>query len=254
MHPSLFDPNLKLQWAKKRLDEFTGEALRIQELNPPNISTEDDLENGWYVIRIQIVHDITVLQAALMAGDFIANLRSCLDHLAWQLSAIGGIPGNGICFPICERDNSDARKYIAKSTVGMPSDAVAIIKSLQPYHAGNDYRSTHLWRLNKLWNIEKHRHLTPHSILTDWQFKTTGVEKIGTQQIDDCTIIRVPLADKSKVEFNPSLGARLTIYDRDEGFELTVDELTEMYDFVSLEILPSFSRFFPDSIWIRQKP
>ena len=253
--PSLFDPNLKLQWAKKHLDEFASEALIVQELNSPKISTEDDTENGWYIIRIESFHDARVLQTALMAGDFILNLRACLDHLAWQLALLGGtIPGTEICFPICERDNSDARKLIGRSTGGMPADAISVVKSFQPYHAGNDYRSTHLWRLNKLWNIEKHRHVTPHSILPEWQFKMSGVEKIGNEQIDNCTIIRVPLADKGKVEFNPDCRSKLTIYDRDEGFDLSLNDLTEMYDFVAITVFPDFARFFPDAVWIRQQP
>jgi hypothetical protein len=251
--PSLFDPNLKLLWAKKHLDEFAREALFTQEFKSPKISTEEDTENGCYVIRIESFHDERVLLAALVAGDFISNLRACLDHLAWQLAHLSGtIPNTGVCFPIRERDDSEAQKSITRTTKGMPADAVSLIKSFQPYHAGNDYRSTHLWRLNKLWNIEKHRHVTSHSILPEWQFSTSGIEGVTAQQVDNCTVFRVPLADKAKVEFNPSCQSRLVIDEKDEGIRLSVGDFTEMYDFIALIVLPSFARFFADAIWIRQ--
>jgi hypothetical protein len=106
--------------------------------------------------------------------------------------------------------------------------------------------------LNKLWNIEKHRHVTSHSILPEWQIKTDGIEKIGHQQIENCTVLTVPLADKDKVEFNPSCRSRLVIDEREIGVALTVEHLTEMYDFIALTVLPSFARFFSDAIWVRQ--
>jgi len=242
--PGLFDPDLKRQWAKKHLDELTREALVIQESNKPNIATEDDLQNDRFVIRVEILHDARVFQAALVAGDFISNLRACLDHLAWQLSLIGGNPNTDICFPICERNNQDTRRYITKSTRGMPTGAVDLVKSLQPYHAA-DYRSTHLWRLNKLWNINKHRYITPHSVLTDWQFKTNGIERIEHKLIDGVPVLLVPLGEKDKVEFNPDCGIKLTIYDQVEGFDIDIAGLTEMYEFVADTVLPSFAPFFP---------
>lgn len=253
--PSLFDPLLKLRWAKKHLDEFAGEALFVQESHPPKITTEEDTENGWYVIRIESFHDERVLLAALVAGDFISNLRACLDHLAWQLAYLGGaIPDTGVSFPICERDNSEGRKSIARATKGMPAEAVSLIKSFQPYHAGNNFRSTQLWRLNKLWNIEKHRHITSHSILPDWQFRTTGIGEMRSQQIDNCTILTVALSDKDRVEFNPHCRSHLVIEEANEGIILGVNDLTEMYDFVALTLLPSFAEFFSDAIWVRQHP
>lgn len=98
--PSLFDPDLKRQWAKKHLDDLTLEARLIQDLNTPQISSEEDLEHGWYVIRIKHIHDERISQAALLVGDFISCLRSCLDHLVWQLALFGNPdPRNKYLFP-----------------------------------------------------------------------------------------------------------------------------------------------------------
>jgi hypothetical protein len=247
MLPSLFDPDLKKQWAKVRLDELATEAVIIQELNKPKFSSEDDLENGRYVFRFEEMHDMRAFQAALRAGDFIANLRSALDHLAWQLALLGGaMPTIEICFPICEVNNSASRRFFNKCTLGIPTAAVAVIESFQPYHLGSDYRSTHLWRLNKLWNIDKHRHLTPHSILPEWQFKTEGVSAISTRQLDNGVEFSVPIADKSKIAFNPSCSVEFTIQDRSEGIDIRIADLIEMHKFVAETVIPAFASFFPN--------
>ncbi|MGB6482818.1 MAG: hypothetical protein WBE86_04955 [Candidatus Acidiferrales bacterium] len=246
MFPSLFDPDFKRQWAKLRLDELAAEAAIIQDSNKPKLTTEDDLENSRYVFRFQGMHDARVFQAALRAGDFIYNLRAALDHLAWQLALLsGGWPSIEVSFPICEKDNADARRFIKRSTVGIPDPAVAVIESFQPYHAGNDFRSTHLWRLNKLWNIDKHRHLTPHGIVPEWQFKTNGVSVIEVRQIDDGVEYRVSLAEKEKIEFNPSCKVDFTISDSAEAIDIRIADLFEMYEFVASTILPAFAGFFP---------
>lgn len=167
---SFFDPDLKRQWAKNHLDQLERRCLIIQETHTPVISAEEDLQNGFYVIRTQhALIDASMFEAVLVFGDFIANLRGCLDHLAWKIVLLsGGIPDTNTSFPICETDNSAGRKYFAKCTVGMCAPALTLMEQMQPYHAGNDYRSTHLWRLNKLWNIDKHRHLVPHTVITGW--------------------------------------------------------------------------------------
>lgn len=246
MAPSLLDPDLKRQWAKLRLDELAAEAAIIQESNTPKLTTEDDLVNSRYVFRFQGMHDARVFQAALRAGDFIHNLRAALDHLAWQLALLsGGWPSIEVSFPICEKNNADARRFIKRCTVGIPDPAVAVIESFQPYHAGNGFRSTHLWRLNKLWNIDKHRHLTPHGIEPEWQFKTNGISAIEGRQIGDGVEYSVPLADKEKIEFNPNCKVEFTISDDTEAIDIRIADLFGMYEFVSGTILPAFAGFFP---------
>lgn len=244
--PSLFDPDLKRQWAKLRLDELAAEIAIIQESNNPKLTAEDDLENSRYVFRFQGMHDARVFQAALRAGDFIYNLRAALDHLAWQLALLGGgWPSMEVCFPICEKDNARARGFIKRSTVGIPDPAVTVIESFQPYHAGSDFRSTHLWRLHKLWNIDKHRHLTPHAIVPEWQFKTNGVSAIEHRQIDGGVEYSVSLADKEKIEFNPTCKVDFTISDSAEAIDIRIADLFKMYEFVASKLLPAFACFFP---------
>jgi len=141
------------------------------------------------------------------------------------------------------------RTTIVKATYGIPDAAISIIKSFQPYHGGDDYKSTHLWKLNTLWNIEKHRHIIPHGVSTGWLFNITpsiqGVD-IQTQELDDGGIIKIPIALKEKVTFNPDPGEVDFFFgDKREGTNLSLKDITEMYQFVAVEVLPAFTSFLP---------
>jgi len=247
---SLFDPHLKLGWAKKHLAALAMEVGVFKKSNKYLVSTQEDSENGWYIIRFQLPHNDHVFTIALIVGDFIASLRSSLDHLAWQLALLSGrVPSRDICFPICEKDSLDTQIKITKSTYGIPDAAISIVKSLQPYNSGDGYKATHLWRLNALWNIDKHRHIAPHGVSTGWLFKfTPGVNvEIPTEELDDGGIMRIPIALKDKVEFNPSPN-EIDIFfgDRTERNELSLEDLIDMHEFVATKIFPAFAGFFPN--------
>jgi len=88
----------------------------------------------------------------LVLGDAIHNLRSALDHLAWQLViANGGTPHDGMGgtqFPVVEKP-----KQIAISG-GIDAQALQIIDDVQPYHGTSDGQN--LLLLNKLDIMDKH--------------------------------------------------------------------------------------------------
>ena len=89
------------------------------------------------------------------ACDVIQNLRSCLDHLAYQLARVGTAdaePSRLVSFPIFE-DEVKYESGRASRVAGMRPDAVKSIDALKPYKGGNEL----LWRLHDLSNIEKHR-------------------------------------------------------------------------------------------------
>jgi hypothetical protein len=243
--PSLFDPDLKCQWAKKHLDSLAAEFLIFKQTNKHEISTEEDTENRLYIVRIKHPPIERSLQVVLTAGDFISCLRSSLDHLAWQLTLLGGVwPSREICFPICERNTLEAQLKIVKSTYGMPDSAVSILKSLQPYQYGENFKSSPLWLLNMLWNIDKHRHISAFTILPNWQFKAEGGIEISPEQIDDCTIFSFPITHKEKIDFNPDRTVDLRFYDKREGIEIGYDDFAKMYEYVTETVLPSFAKFF----------
>jgi hypothetical protein len=106
------------------------------------------------------------------AGEVIHDLRSALDHLAYQLAKVGTPsvePSRKVAFPIAKSAHS--YEFIKPDRVaGMRPDAVAFIDALQPYKGGCNGDT--LWRINELDNINKHKtHLTvahDYLLVADW--------------------------------------------------------------------------------------
>jgi hypothetical protein len=108
--------------------------------------------------------------AIAAAGDVIHNLRSALDHLAYQLAMVGtpGIdPGREVGFPVA-KDLASYEHVKVKKVQRMKPEVVKAIDALKPYKGGNDA----LWRIHELDNIDKHRtHFTvahDYLLAADW--------------------------------------------------------------------------------------
>ena len=103
---------------------------------------------------------------ALILGDAIHNLRSALDHLAWQLvKAGGGQPDRDTFFPICESSQQYASAFGRGEIKRMPVGAEKVLSSIQPYQTLDQ----NLWLLHRLDIIDKHRLLlTIAAIMDKW--------------------------------------------------------------------------------------
>ena len=142
----------KIERAKHHVRDLESRILAFRATDPYALFCDDDPKTGDRVLRVH-VRSQPPDDLALIAGEIIYQLRSSLDHLAWQLvEANGGVPGQGTYFPIAET----AAKYIAKApgqVQGMSAAAISMIDAIQPYMGGcND-----LWRLHALSNYDKHR-------------------------------------------------------------------------------------------------
>jgi hypothetical protein len=244
---NIFSPHMKLQWAKKHLDLLASEITIFRATKTCTVSAKEDLDNGLYVVRMKFPADDS--SAVLIAGDFIHALRCALDHLAWQLALLSGhTPTRDIHFPIYGVDGIDTQVKITKATIGVPDGAIFVMKAFQPYKSGDSYKLTHLWRLNELWNIDKHRHLAPHGIVSGLAAKinTPPGEKfpVESEQFDDGIAMKVPLALKDHVQFDPNPTVDIYVGDKKEGIELRLEDLIEMYKFVAETVFPSFASFF----------
>jgi hypothetical protein len=143
----------KLDRAKLRMKELDNLLQSFHSAKPYKFSAKPDPRYGT-VISMDEVAPVPD-EVSLVAGDVLQNLRSALDHLAYQLYLKGGgAPGTGrhVSFPIYESKQAyDDNK--ARRTRGMTQAATAKIESLAPYKGANDL----LWQINELNNIDKHR-------------------------------------------------------------------------------------------------
>lgn len=115
------------------------------------------------------VEDVTITTPPIhprlntLVGEFLHDLRSSLDHLAWQLVLDAGrTPSRATCFPIADADPGTDKKGERRSP-GVPGGVSAAARTLigaaQPYQWGARYREHPLWLLHQLWNIDKHRYV-----------------------------------------------------------------------------------------------
>jgi hypothetical protein len=144
---------MKLDRARQRMTELEQALQSFYATNPYKFSGKADLQAGKVVYTMDWVKDAPD-EVSSIAGEVIQNLRSALDHLAYQLFLRGGGIGTGkqIYFPIGGSKTSYENKK-SSQTHGMTQQAVAAIDALRPYKGGNDV----LWQLHELNNVDKHR-------------------------------------------------------------------------------------------------
>ena len=145
---------LKIERAKKHILDLEIARDRFIETEPYVIEPERDPQTGNYLFRVTKLqpppHDL-----GLIAGDVIHNLRSALDHLAYQLVLVNGaIPTKQTAFPIFD----DAAGYVAHSHGKiklMSQSAQDAIEATKPYRG----RSNLLWFIHTMDIADKHHTL-----------------------------------------------------------------------------------------------
>ncbi len=155
--------NLKLERAKRHLAHLekainarVNKDIYRFELNP-------DPQSGKHILTAHDVPEVDP-QWGLEIGEILFNLRSALNHLAWQLVILdAGTPGEQTQFPV--RATPFNKKGVLTPTQLTPEiNSPQILEALdkvQPYY-GHDFtpapnHQSPLWQLHKLNNIDKHR-------------------------------------------------------------------------------------------------
>jgi hypothetical protein len=241
--------NFEIEWAEIHLNALNAHysSLLSKPENLYRVTAEEDTKRGFLIIKGESIGMVGILKLGLIAGDFVCNLRGSLDHLAWTLAKLGKRrPSSETCFPVCIKDGTHTQAKIAAATAGMPIGAVAAVKSFQPYNSGNAYKTHPLWRLNFLWNANKHRIIGLHSVNSGVLFEVAkGVPIIEERKFQDHGIVTIPLSAKDKVRLNPRPNTEIFFGDEERGVQLSIQDLRDIYQFVSLKVSPALSCFLP---------
>lgn len=147
---------LKINRAKTHLLELQTEIKSFMDSHPYRISTKRDPETKRLIYYVSAVRE-TPQVISLIAGDIIQNLRSAMDHLAYELFISNGgneTEGRNIYFPI-EKDFTTYESEKERKTKGMSKGAKDLIDLVKPYNGGN----TILWRIHDFNITDKHRSL-----------------------------------------------------------------------------------------------
>lgn len=143
-----------------------------------------------------------------IAGDVVHNLRSALDHLAYQL-AVTGTPGKEpsrrVEFPIA-KDATTYEAEKARKLEGIRPDTVKVIDALKPYKGGNDA----IWRIHELDNIDKHRaHFSvghEYLLFGDWMPTGYLVRNAGSPHFDGTEGFDPDVQQNIQLEVEKALG------------------------------------------------
>jgi hypothetical protein len=142
----------KIERAKHHVRDFENRVQTFRDADPYRLVIENDAKAGQRIYKVH-VHSQPPASLPLIAGEAICQLRSSLDHLAWQLVEANGVtPGNGTYFPISETA-AKYKKVSPGKVKGMSAGAISLIDAIKPYQGGCD----ELWKLHALNNIDKHR-------------------------------------------------------------------------------------------------
>jgi len=150
---------LKIKRARRHFADLKAELERILDPSGYRFTFErapDGLGHLYRIRGVPVLDD----EWRLVVGEILYNLRSALDHLAWQLVvADGGTPGELTKFPI-RKSPGKSPLQLQPPIINSPQ-VLEALESVQPYWGPSgepcDYRLSHLWQLSRLNNIDKHR-------------------------------------------------------------------------------------------------
>jgi len=263
MTPSLDGPLAKLNRAGEHLKALYQTVRRLQDGEGYAAVLEIDPETGDHLWRMK-VDPAAPMRLGVLVGDVAHNLRSCLDHLAWQLALITKPnPYDLTEFPIYRDAGPGGNCYEPRGREkirDVPEEAEKLIESIQPYHRANPFESP-LWILHHVNIRDKHRLLFKTfakrgGLILHWDSAPQARSDIGHITIngtgaadDGDVLLRVPshiashLEEERKPDFLFQVTLDLPQIDR-FGPWYIYPTLQRIHDFIRDDLLPKFQRFF----------
>lgn len=265
---------LKIERARHHLDDLNAHTLKwfngdhhkvIHERHPDGPSN--------YQVRVEI-EDLPTNPFSLLIGDVLHNLRSGLDHLVYALAdahttTIGSPKDftDKSQFPIVTDEDRKGtggcgerffKKECLRQIGSIDAAAQTIIKGLQPYHRGNDFRSHPLWQLSELSNIDKHRLLHPVVYAFDGMvirrdelrnIELHGEFSVSQGPVKNNKIVArygaSPIDPKEamNMDFNPILGIAFSGDTPSVPHQEVVIVLNDILEYINIDVLPSLETF-----------
>jgi hypothetical protein len=154
---------------------------------PYTLSTQARREGRQHTWSVTFHDPIPFTRWGVILGDALHNLRSALDHLAWQLALRDNNPPMWTKFPVFtseqafHRLNADGNPAIGSGLRCISGFADELARSavefFQPFSRAPDPRDSPLWILHWLNNADKHQVVKPVLMSIEgaqFGFKTTG--------------------------------------------------------------------------------
>ena len=164
MTTDLSGVELKIERAEAHLTELRDSIERALDSSNEHFTVEFDPQSGHHVYRAHGLPEIDP-QWSLLTGELLYQLRSALDHLAWQLVLLdGGEPGRQTQFPVLAKQPAGKKGKPGQVQLRPAVQDIKILDALdkaQPYRGYEGdivpHRNSPLWQLHRLNIIDKHR-------------------------------------------------------------------------------------------------
>jgi hypothetical protein len=248
-HP-LDSARLKVERTWQHLEQFNAQARSFFETQPYAFTLGPaDGEEGWTAIYVHVRRKAPD-HLSLVFGDAVHNLRSALDHLAYQLALVLGTgPGRRTQWPIFDDAANFARlgdPYLA----GIVEPQRTRVANLQPFKDPDGLRWLSL--LHELDIADKH-HVLGQSIPAPTDVEVvlpTGTVHVRNSQgpvyvEDGAQIMRFKLpVDPGAPEVRMDTKFRYMIFVGDRNRAIASEAIL-IWSYGVLEILDSFAADFP---------
>lgn len=245
--PAPLGLKLKLSRARKHLRHLRRIIERFEASNPYTLHRQKDADGLYYLYSIEITQ--APLLTELLADEAIHHLRTVLDHLiSATVTSVRKKVTDRHAFPIrreepkTPKETADYRAMLKH----VPSEARALISSLQPYHRGKNAKSHPLAILARLDNRFKHTslHLFSHQVRMR---AVPGIIQFpvpprGRDSGD--VFAKVPVSVDVQKDFEPHVSVDISFSIRVTGLpETNLDTLDSIYNYVRDEIISKAVRF-----------
>jgi len=132
-------------------------SLRTFATRPERIRVEPVIEDDIARFIGRIIEEPPISLSVLL-GEFFYELRASLENLAWHLAENPREGQTG--FPVCEREECWASRRTRARYRSIPEKKCELIKSLQPFTYGEEFRAHPLWQLDQFAKRDRHRLIT----------------------------------------------------------------------------------------------
>lgn len=245
--PAPLGLKLKLSRARKHLRHLRRVIERFEASNPYMLHRRVDANGRYYLYSIQLAEAPHLVE--LLADEAIHHLRTVLDHLvSATVESVGKKVTSHHGFPIRRKEPKTPQEIADYRAMlkHLPSEARALIYSLQPFHRGSDAKSHPLAILARLDNSFKHAglHLLTH------QVRSPAVPGIiqpptGPRGRDSGDVFaKVPVSVDVQKQFEPFVSVDIAFSMRVTDLpEINLDTLDSIYNYVRDDIISKAVRF-----------
>ncbi len=265
MSGNLAGVDLKIGRAKAHLAELQESVGAVLKSDAEHFVSEYDSKSKRHVYRAQNL-PVVDPQWALQAGEVVYQLRSALDHLAWQLvEREGRTPNKQTQFPVRDSlrgQNNQVLPVKVLLPLSNDSKVLGLLNECQPYYGDGttelspfDAHRHPLWVLKVLNNIDKHRLLlvVVHTLNIErmyWGGTQSPTPYLNTAPLKEGTKVAAFDfgGDEAPADFDPHLSLKIVVREEEAAIishvPITV-ALDSVINCVEWDVVSLFRPLFP---------